>query len=356
MTLKLCQIQAHKSYVLRLYRCTIKNLKTNTNSINLQMDVIKVLRSNFKANKINNNSWKIQGLLKDTEELNRSLLKNDLVNVQSLVAKYQIKIVHDSIPKDPKPNIKDSQSSGHVTDMNILARYMKIRQDKGYLPLDITKYAKQHLLLPLAKHLRSQHKLERIRSQLAKGPPKVYLTYTMAGPSRIWFVRSALNKGKHQSKKLGRIIRKEKLRYQIGLDTVGQLKHDARWAILEAQWEEYIVKGTLNQYDLEKCLQAITHRKQNIYNSPVLEKWLLPICDSINIINDEVQKSISHFNDQKEILLKDGGQYDYYLKKSQEVFEKRKQRFDNMMEKEVPYANPFDETQNLDSIMKRYNF
>ncbi|CAB4256589.1 similar to Saccharomyces cerevisiae YDR065W RRG1 Protein of unknown function, required for vacuolar acidification and mitochondrial genome maintenance [Maudiozyma barnettii] len=370
-------LRDHRLYVLRLYRYTLRTTRHNINSIIYRNHILDKVKERITNNRLNKSSWAVHNLLEKLESLNCAIQKNDYNQVRRLLTDPKVdpnlKLIKTSI-NEIKLNAKPPQQDPKLLiQSNILDKYMKIKQSDHLLPAQISKKIKRNLLLPIALDWHSRNKIDRIQKQLDKGIPEVYLSYTKAGPSTIWFVRSPVNKQKAQSRKLSSLISKTKKENQDVLDGIVACEKNAQWALSEAIWEEYLANENLPNFNnisellsrvekIEKTKQlvsstVVTNNLQYKDGMPVtVLSWLSPISNVITELNKSLYERAASFEKfKKEVLLKDG-HVEYYKEKTATMHLKRKKRFENMLKNDIPNAFTFEKDHNLYSILENNKF
>ena len=230
-------------------------------------------------------------------------------------------------------------------------------RDRAY----ISKKYKLNLLLPLALNDHACENLFHIQQKLEKGPPSARLSYTKEGRNQIWFVRSPINKGKQQSKKLGILIRQERKNSQKNIDNLNFCEVNATWALHEAIWEEYLESKKIIKLNLPKYLEYTSYPSKSAkYNSIGLNKsikeWIDPLRDIMFNLQSKSFQRVEYFNNYKEKLLKKDGQLAYFDKMSKKMYIKRLESFKRMSEEDLPYITPFIGERDLPSVLAKYGF
>ena len=378
-------LQAHRKSVLTLYRHVLRNINYNLYSIGfanaIKNEVIKTIHR-YKNEK---SSWTIYAKLKTLNELNNDIIDHNWDEIKTIILSRKQK---SSTTQSNAKTLKESQLSilnnivnqmtpwvtssenpintkEYKTQMNILSDYCQKKQKLQLLPTGILKRYKRELLLPIVLYEHGLKHINKIGRQLARGPPPTYLSYTMEGKSKIWFVRSAVNKHKNQSKGLGRIIRKTRRQHQFEIDSIDLChRFHGHWAIEEAKWEQLIdiynqdLSNKTMQKDNNITLDKYMKLKDTNQLSRILNEWLRPLKMVIEKIEQDSRERTKYFEDFKKNRLIDGGQYDYYKKESEKMYLKRKERFEKMITERVPSTNPFyrNKDNNLIAILKDNHF
>lgn len=288
-----------------------------------------------------------EGAVKDTLKLLSTFKKNSSrpsTETSKLLKKInQISLEHIKATREAPETIRE---------MFILKRYVSKKQKQNKLPSNISKEYKLKLLLPLALHELSLIKFNRIASKIRK-VPTTSITSTMAGRSRVWFVRSAVNKGKRQSKMLGSLIRYERKMNQKIIDGIHKCEMDADWALHEAIWENYLESNVILNYDTGKYLNAI--RKNQNVNSHIHD-WLSPLQKVVGDLNMRSLEKSKTFIDFKEKTLINGGLARYFEKRAMTMHSKRLERFQKMVKTDLPHVIPFVTNQTLSACLAKYHF
>lgn len=368
------KLKSHHFYVLRLYRHSIRTINQTTDSLSYQKHIKERIKTKINDNKFNKSSWSVHNLLVNLETVNSSLVANDFTKVNEILdesnkTNEDTRIIGNLLKEKDKVGSNIIQDPKQLKELSILDKYIKVRQSQDLLPICISKKLKRELLLPIALDWNAKNKIRRIQSQLDKGVPNIYLSYTKAGPSTIWFVRSPVNKSKSQSKKLSKLISAVKKENQMVLDGVESCEKNAKWAFYEALWEEYLSSGKLLKYSSGQALNKMTQLRQSdsveeskkISSSKQLLpdsviSWLLPISETISQLTNTIISRAKYFDHYKDEVLIKGGHIDYYTKKTTEMYNKRKMRFDAMLKNEVPSALTFEKDRNLTSILEDNKF
>ncbi|CEP63074.1 Rrg1p LALA0_S07e01816g [Lachancea lanzarotensis] len=364
MVLHFSRLPHHRTYVLHWYRYTLRNIPKYVCSEHLQLRIRTTVKTTLTKHRCDKSSWSIYRLLRDLKTLNSLLLKSKTEKVWDLLTLYSRKTSGNG-KKLPLPLSAPSEATYQdpvdVRNAKILHDYVTEKQRRFLLPQYISKGFKAKLVFPLALHEQSLQKLHRIEYKLALGPPKVSLNHTSAGKSRIWFIRSAINKGKRQSKELGRIIREQKKKGQKNLDNWNACHANSRWAWYEAVWEHLIEHGSVLGGGPEKYLNSAskaanrTRQTTTKTDDKAVGEWLDPIKESLDFLSTESEQQAKYFDEykQKRIFR---GQYQYFVQKTEVMYENRKRRYTKMLKNDLPFATPFFETQNLPTIMKAHKF
>lgn len=365
-------LAAHRGYVLTLYRHTLRNAAANCSSIHLRSRVRKVVKDVLFKHRFDKSSWSVHRLLEQMVKLNEYMKKGEMKQVWSLLTPYtkQKKPIKDSpVTRQLKLlSVKEcnnnDQSPTEQREMQILSEYIKRNQRRGRLPHHISNEYKLKLLLPLALHERDVLKLSRIQHQLSKGPPKSTLTFTSAGSGKIWFVRSAVNKAKNQSKGLGVFIRQEKKRAQKRLNGWEACRINANWALHEAIWEQALEDGTLLKFSPEEYLHILSgsleddktpaKRQPEKNCPPKVFEWLNPINEVMASLRKKNSDASLSYRVHREENLLNNGEFDYYQSQNQKVYTNRVKRFENLVRTKLPYVVPFIPGRDLRSILAKY--
>ncbi|CCK69948.1 Rrg1p KNAG_0D01970 [Huiozyma naganishii CBS 8797] len=348
----------HATYVLHLYRYSIRNVKYRISSIGLQRDILVELRRISKENKSDKPALVIHNLLKQLNEFNESL-EQGLISQWSQYlpqpAQTQRSASRQLCVSIEKLSARPPQDPEVSRQMSILSRYVSVRQRKGYLPRNIPKKYMQTLLLPVALHAYGKHKLDRIDAQLQKGIPQAKLAYTMAGRSRIWFVRSSVNKNAQQSKTLGVRIRQARDQHQSELNSVERChEFHGVWASYEAQWEEYLLQNVgSTPPPLVSLTQFIGAPNRH---SSVVQSWMVYLQDACAAIEKKSLSRMLEFQRYRDDVLIEGGVLAHYQRKTEQMYNKRKTRYDTMLQNELTHPFPFASERNMYHVLKRNQF
>lgn len=370
-------IPAHRKAVLTLYRHVLRNTNNQLYSKGFANKIQSEANLRIRRFKNEKSSWTIRTQLEKLHQLNDLIGEHNWDEIKKLIVEVQTtKSTREKIDDDSKltnlnhiikeltplltPQDNPINTKEYKTEMNILSDYIQKKQAKQLLPYGMLKDYKRKLLLPLAMHDYGLKQVGKITRQLKRGPPPTYLSYTMEGKSKIWFVRSAVNKHKNQSKTLGRLIRETRLQHQSEIDTV-DLCHTfyGYWALEEAQWEDMIknehakpAKYKVNSLEQFMKLKDYHGIPQNVVT------WLHPLKDVISTIKQESMSRVAYFEKFKKDKLIEGGQYKYYKDESDKMYWRRKERFQKMIQEQIPHTNPFYQNQenNLISILKIKHF
>lgn len=298
-------------------------------------------------------------LLRDLKRLNSLLTKRKTAKVWQLLTLYSKKPSRPALttPKVllAEPPVQDPDT---LRKSKIVHDYIVERQSKNLLPQIIPRDYKYNLIEPLAVHEDALRRLHRIEVKLARGAPKVSINYTAAGKARIWFVRSALNKGKRQSKALGRLIRLEKKKSQLNLNHWESCHENSIWAWHEAIWEHYMETGIILSGGPERILNSEPRAVPSAQGPKAIRaisEWLEPIRYSLNILREQSARRAKFYEHYKHANILQGAQQ-YFENKTALVYENKKRRFGHMLEKDLPYVTPFFNRQNLPYVMKSHKF
>lgn len=363
-------LSAHRNYVLTLYRHTLRNASLKCSSIHLQCRIRKIVKDLLFKHRFDKSSWSVHRLLQQMAELNRHLKSGEVVEAWSILTRYSRQkkpVKRSAVTKElelftkPTPEV-NIQNATEQRELQIMGDYISRNQQRGRLPRHIPNEYKVKLLLPLALHEKDVLRLNRIQHQLSKGPPRSTLTSTSAGSGKIWFVRSAVNKAKRQSKALGIFIRQEKKRAQKRLNGWEACKVNAVWALHEAIWEQSLDNGTPLSLNPEKYLHLLSgsledlrapEKKEQSCPPKVLE-WLSPINDVMMSLRKANSDAASSYRKHREEQLLNDGELDYYQTQNDKVYTGRVQRFEKLVKTELPYVVPFVPGRDLRSILTKY--
>ncbi|CAR29366.1 ZYRO0G06974p [Zygosaccharomyces rouxii] len=361
----------HRQCVLHLYRHTLRNSKQCCHSQHLINRIKKITRQTIVKHRYDKSSWSVHFYLQKLYELNHLLIQRDVKTVWNLLTDVSkskskskskksstrssriLKALQDIHQLKQDKGLQDPQI---VREKLILNNYIKREQARNHLPRFIPEEYKTKLLLPLALHTVAMARLNSIHGKLVEGPPKVFLTHTTPMGHRIWFVRSAFNKKKRQSKTLGILIRREKNEGHKRWDYLRQCKSNAYWAQQEANWEQLIENKIVPQFDLNRYLDSQSIGKKKIECPPQLAHWLEPIGYSIQKLNQINADKAAYFRNYKNRVLLNGGQALYFENKSITMYQRRVKRFQQMVQNDLPYVVPFFPGRDLLSTLTKYRF
>ncbi|GAV55657.1 hypothetical protein ZYGR_0AY00490 [Zygosaccharomyces rouxii] len=361
----------HRLCVLHLYRHTLRNSKQRCHSQHLIHRIEKITRQTLVKHRYDKSSWSVHFYLQKLYELNQLLIQRDVKSVWNLLTDVS---KSKSKSKSKKLSTRSSKVLTTLQDIHqsklanglqdpqvvreqlILNNYIRREQAQNRLPHFIPEEYKIKLLLPLALHGIAMVKLNSVHGKLVEGPPKVFLTHTIPVGHRIWFVRSALNKKKNQSKALGTLIRREKHEGHKRWDYLRQCKSNAYWAQQEANWEQLIANKTVPQLNLDKYLDSQTIGKKKIECPAQLAHWLEPISYSIQKLTETNVKKAEYFRNYRNRVLLNGGQAQYFENKSVTMYQRRVERFRKMVQNDLPYVVPFFRGRDLPSTLTKYRF
>lgn len=365
-------LNQHRTYVLHWYRYTFRNIPKSTNSIHLQNRLKSVIKKIASKHKPDRSSWSIYRLLTQLRDLNTNLVNGNSREAWMMLTPYtKQKKPNHGLKKPITSVVTPQQDPEYVRQMGILNKYITKKQETLQLSGNVCAEYRLKLLLPLALHEHFLRKLHSIEYQLTHGPPSTYLSYTAAGRSHVWFVRSAVNKGERQSKALGRLIRAEKKRGQKNLDYWKDCKNNATWAWEEAVWEHYldtgsVIKGnpikyltskknsvSMNEVQVNKLPQK--NRADQMMDSKYVYEWLAPIKESLDILEDKSIGRAKELAGYKDKLIS-SGQVKYFDEKSKTIYQKRLLRYKKMKDDDLPYVVPFIPGRDLPTVMEKHKF
>ncbi|SCU99846.1 LANO_0F03972g1_1 [Lachancea nothofagi CBS 11611] len=363
MPLHFSQLPSHRTYVLHWYRYTLRNVPKNVHSVHLQSRIKSITKITLFKHRHDKSSWSVYRLLRDMKTLNGLLLKSKTEKVWKLLTTYS--------QKTPRSRRKTSistvtseppiQEPEVVRNAKILHDYILEKKRNYSLPNVVSDEYKSELLMPLALHEHFLAKLHRIEYKLALGPPKVSVNYTAAGKARIWFVRSALNRGVRQSKALGRLIRAEKRNGQKNLDYWDNCRSVSVWAWHEAAWEHLMETGTMLKGNPEQFLSTTNKNRGRDYggtgpvDAKAIREWFDPINESLKRLNSQSIDKANYFEGYKHKSVLQS-QRQYFTKKTEVMYLNRRRRYTRMLKEHLPYVTPFFKNQNLPDVMKSYKF
>ncbi|AQZ12320.1 RRG1 (YDR065W) [Zygosaccharomyces parabailii] len=354
-------LPSHRTCVLHLYRHTLRNSHQCCHSMHLVHRIRKIVKQTLVKHRCNKSSWSVHLHLQKLHELNQLLVRGNIKAVWDLLTLISSKkkapgssriISELQMIKIKKTNIM-SPSPKCSREMGILNKYIKREQAHDRLPHNISEEYKMNLLLPMALHARALAKLNSIQRKLSQGPPKVMINHTATMGGRIWFVRSALNKKKRQSKALGILIRREKRQSRNRWEALECCKATANWALQEGIWEHFIQQGTILELDLDQYLESFDLDEK--YQPPLLlREWLAPVRESVIKLKEINRAKVVYFRNYKNNVLIKGGQAQYYADRSKNFHRERLQRFQEMAKKDLPYVAPFVFGRDLPSVIAKY--
>lgn len=368
------KLAAHRSYVLCLYRANLRNIKRFIKPPAFKKKLKATLVGTIKKNKGNLSSWDVYKLLSDMSTLQKLVQGGDTVELSKLAeiplqenldSTYHINKLKEANELLNSINGQTETSREVLREKTILDRYIKGQQKMNLLPKVFPKRFKDDKLLKIALHENAIQKMNRIHNTLIRGPPKVLLSYTTCGKSKIWFIRSALNKKKNQSKALTSIILRERTQHQKRIDSIKHCHDNAYWAVHEAQWEDYMNTGLLQKVDITKQLKKLSLRQKKVVDKNVdpinlkyvsnIDKWLDPIRYSLEYMASRGLQRSLHFKKYKTRLLTNKKHIEFYERKSSEMYENKVKRY-KMILNALPHVNPFGPGQDLPSILAKNKF
>lgn len=363
------EIGSHRKHVLEWYRYSLRNIRANVPTDNLQIELWNTLRQAVRRNRNHKAGWYVRGLLEDLSHLNKYIVGDDIIKLVALKNKYteQIEPAPEPLQQANKPisgvvvteNMGDESRRekkkrlAPIPGDGDLYRYL-LRYYKIYGPTKtIPRKHIDELLRPLAIHERYCKILYRIEYRIAKGPPKVSINYTNAGQSRIWFIRSPFNRKARQSKKLTGIIIKARLRAQDNLDRFRECESKLFYAFQEAQWEYTLIHKQPCSRKFNDVVTQIKSGKSNDIPAVFID-WIKPILEDMDILNRINANTQRKFTESRDRLI-DGKQYEYYKQLNQRLYKKRLERFLGL-KAELPTTNPFTEEKNLGALLVKWRF
>ncbi|EJS44273.1 YDR065W [Saccharomyces arboricola H-6] len=360
------RIPSHQSYVLNLYRVVLRNIPKYCSSYAFQYEIKKSLSRQLAKHKQDKSSWSVYILLGKFNQLNNYLLEGRLQEIKNLMKPLKKTSKQLKTTKIVKSltSLGDTtvQSPEEVRELHVLNTYIKRKQSVGLLPNYIPKEYKLNLLLPLALNDHACMNLYNIKQKLERGPPSARLSYTKEGRNQIWFVRSPINKGKSQSKKLGILIRQERKDSQKNVDNIKLCETNATWALHEAIWEEYLECNKIIDINLAKYLEySVNNPKEPAKHKPAsqnqrIKEWVDPVRDIMFNLQSKSFEKMEYYNNYKENLLRSDGQLAYFDKLSKEVYSKRSESFEKMSEEALASVTPFIARRDLRSVLTNYGF
>lgn len=360
----------HRKCVLQLYRHTLRNCKEFCHSQHLIHRIKRVTRETIIKHRYDKSSWSVHFYLQKLHDLNKLLFQRDVKSVWVLLTDVSKSKSKSKKPRktrtskilnalqniDKSKHIKGLQDPQIVRERLILHNYIRREQARNRLPRIIPEEYKIKLLLPLALHARAMVKLNSIHGKLIEGPPKVFLTHTIPVGHRIWFVRSALNKKRRQSKALGSLIRREKHEGHKRWNYLRECRSNAYWAEQEANWEQLVMGEKIPLFDLKNYLDSQTVSRKKVECPSHLTDWLEPIGYSLQILNQTNLKKAIYFKNYKDRVLLNGGQAQFFANKSLTMYQKRTNRFKQMVQNDLPYVVPFIPGRDLPSTLTKHRF
>lgn len=386
MVLHFCELKSHRDHILQLYRCCLRAIDRQNHSIKQSLQLKGLLRRRLDSYKQLKSSWSAYKHLQKFDHLARILVQGNFPDANELLNQYNKAKKPDSVgnvlailEEKARPAL---QSPEKVREMGLLSRYIHHRRIHGTLPKTIPREYMEKLLLPLAIDWNARLRLQRIQRQIAQGVPKVYLSHSSVGRSTIWFVRSPLNKGKRQSKKLSKIFINLRREHQMVLDGYTICKQDAQWALHEAMWERYLETGELTPYNFkqemkkfksEKMLQArsLKEPSSSQLGASALKRgdirpkqgvddyvrgWLSPIVEVMDTLGKLEDSRATYYANYRDNVLIRGKQLDFFMDRTESMYRKRKARFEEMLSTRVGFASPYDEDNNLAFILREHKF
>lgn len=353
------QLNAHRAYILGIYRYTLRNVNFLPVSCFTKTQVKQIVRAELRKYRASPSSWLIYSNIKDLQNLNKLLVANETSKVWDLLNKRLFRKVSERINllDIPKPH-KIDKLNARVR--NSFLKYIQGQQKSHLLPSNIPQKYLYTLLKPLAEHAKYERKLNMIESEL-ESPPKTYLNYTLVGNNKLWFVRSILNRKHRQSKRLDCTIRRYRVFLQKNLDAWHSCEHDLTWAWHEAVWENYLQSQKIPQGNANKIVHKICTKSNssssaktnsNASSNPIVLEWLTPFKESFDYLTSQNNSISEVVKSNKNLLLE--GQYQHFHSLSLKVYERRLARFQQMKRKHLATVNPFCPLNNLYSILKTY--
>lgn len=365
------ELASHRLYVLTLFRHTLRNANRYCYSVHLRNRIHKVVKTVIWKHRFDKSSWTVYSLLKKLLFLNEQLTHGDVWAVWPMLTQFSkkkkpfhgselatiVKQLKTDNPVSALRNIEEERQR------HILARYINHQQGNNRLPHNIPEEYKVKLLLPMAMHEDAMLRLLKIQHQLNKGVPKVFLTHTSAGSSRIWFVRSALNKSRVQSKALGVLLRAEKKKSQKRLDALERCRQNAVWALEEAIWEQALEGDICSHRDVSRHLSELqnsvverSHQTDSDIEPTKLQMWLNPIKEVMNMLTNQQQEKMRFFRNYKDEVLVNGGRFKMWERKSHLMHDRRVKRFKQLVKSELERVSPFLSGHDLPSLLNKYKF
>ncbi|AEY97858.1 FAFR174Wp [Eremothecium gossypii FDAG1] len=233
---------AHRHLVLSWYRYTLRITNYVPISNLLRRQTREVVRETILKHRGTQSSWKVLQLLEDMKQLNSHLAVAKAVGAWQIIQKYAAKPTpqEERLPMPAKHYNDPSKDK----EAHYYWRYHRDLTRKHLLPAVIPNDYMEKLIAPLARHASDLRTLDIVQRNIQRSP-KAYLSYTMVGSDRLWFVRSAVNRKKRQSRRLTAMIVALRRAAQRSLDMSNRLKEEVIWATHEAKWEQLLATGTL---------------------------------------------------------------------------------------------------------------
>lgn len=359
-----CQMQfsksiAHRNSVKCLYRYILRDCNKTISSISFQDAVKDTVRDELKSYARCKNTVTVCSKLQDLEQVHRYVIDGELLKLKRFLVdntnreeeddggdrvlsdkmdsinsiREQIDRLHEPRQMDPEDSRKISMLSKYLSDY-YNSSGAKVKHCCEGVPKEVQK----QLLLPLAVRAHYTRCMENIKRQLQKGPPTVQISWTGVGKSKICFIRSAINKGKRQSKDLTNIIIQERIRYQKEIDSIQYMtNHSLRWAQYESQWERMLTE-TINGERLRRW----DHLEwTNIYR------------EIIGQIESRQKERAEKFKLKRDELIKEVPKYQERVDK---MYQKRCARFQELQDTlQKRYHSPYY-IENLEYQLRRFKF
>lgn len=359
------KLSSHKLYVLSWYRYTLRNTFKHLNSYELSIRVRNVIKKTIRKHQNNKSSWSVCCLLKDLRLLNVHLTNYDLTSIISLLGEYSRAPVKSEMKLLALPQ-KTVRNSDIDREKHIIRRYLYRKRSQLLIPNNIPQIYLEKLIIPLVKHDMYMKVLHRIEWKLAKGPPNTYLSYTIVGQNKFWFVRSAINRRQRQSKALGLYIRTIRSKSQKNLDLWNKCEEFVKWAALEAIWESYLETNKIVNYRIvsdfgialsnlpnEPNLTLNKNGQYQTINIPIqLIEWLTPLKESFESLQKQNSTVAIKLQNNKERIM--NGQFQKFDITSKNIYELRLARYRKMLKQDLPNVNPFIQGCDLGSILKKW--
>ncbi|AGO13317.1 AaceriAFR174Wp [[Ashbya] aceris (nom. inval.)] len=326
---------AHRHLVLSWYRYTFRITDYVPISSLLRRQAREVVRETMLKHRGTQSSWRVLQLLEDMKRLNSYLAAADIEGAWQMVKKYAAKPkTQEELLPMPAKHYSDPNKD---KEAHYYWRYHQELKSKHLLPAVIPKDYMEKLIAPLARHASDLRTLDVVQRELQR-PPKTYLSYTMVGSDRLWFVRSAVNRKKRQSRRLTAIIVTMRKAAQRSLDQSNRLKEEAVWASQEAAWEQLLATGTLPSNGAKSDWQPG-------------QAWLEPYEAAFRILltnrtrrTQKLQRYGAHLSRL---------QLPYYSKCSAAMHARRAKRFE-CFQKELHTVNPFVPGRDLGSLLSKW--
>ncbi|KAH3901828.1 Rrg1p SCDLUD_001611 [Saccharomycodes ludwigii] len=353
---------------IHIYRTFIRDIKLYIFSNSLQNELKKVIKVKIRNIIKQKKGNKIFTELHNLQSNIRSRKLDELKSYLYLQTTKSIGENRFNLSKDLTANININNSK-FILQNQIYNEYLKDQRRKLLIPpVSSNEILTKKLLWPLAMHEHYLTKLQNIERKI-RNPPKTYLRYTSTHFGKIWFVMSPLNKKKRQSPKLTNFIVNVKKNGQKWIDEWDYLISDVnKWTVMEAYWESmlgnYEHDTKLHTYqwfvkESSKILGAKEHEmswKNPEYKThdEILNDWMTPILANFMHLNKKYESYRNMLINYKENNV--ATEFNYFQEETMKMYEKRKKKFDEMLETALPLVNPYSKERNLESVLKNYLF